>query len=368
MRRGRRRRRPQGRGGARPRGRPGRATRRGAREGLGAGRAERLGEPGVRVVRALDEPGQGRGGERVLGVGPEAESRDEEQPLERAGGLGAGKGRFEAFRGERGGDRGALLVHPAEDGDVARPGTTDLARGAVADARLGILEERADARGRLGGIASLVLRAERPPLDDRAETRRLVGISRDEADAGLGEPLPAEGADEELGGDVDERGPAAPGLRERLRLVASEEGLDGGVHEPRIGAAETVDGLLLVAHPGALREPGEREEERELEGARVLELVDEDEVDLGRELFADGGPLEEPEGEGLLVGEVDDAALALVVGVGREGASGERKGEASRASEFTPETRVPVVVCGERPGRGLRGRGTSCPSRGWRGR
>ena len=53
------------------------------------------------------------------------------------------------------------------------------------------------------------------------------------------------------------------------------------VHQRGVGAAEAVDRLLLVAHPHAARgEAREREEDVELQRARVLELVHQHQVHL----------------------------------------------------------------------------------------
>ena len=75
---------------------------------------------------------------------------------------------------------------------------------------------------------------------------------------------------------MDKFGATAPRLRQALGLRAFEDGADGRIHEDRVGAAEGEDGLLLISYPDAARHDlGQAQEDGELEGTRVLELIDD---------------------------------------------------------------------------------------------
>ncbi len=98
----------------------------------------------------------------------------------------------------------------------------------------------------------------------------------------------------------------------------------------------------------ALGDVGELEEDRELERARVLELVDENQVDLAAETRPHLTALEQLEREHLLVGEVDGTPGALVVLVRAERARRDRVHEAAGRAEVLLQTRMPVVRRGGR--------------------
>ncbi len=102
----------------------------------------------------------------------------------------------------------------------------------------------------------------------------------------------------------------------------------------------------------------EAQEDRELQRARVLELVDEHEVDLAGEARVDVGTIEKPEREHLLIGEVDARPVALVVLVGVERARRDREDQRDGVAEIGLQLRVPVVGGGRGAERRRRSAGT----------
>lgn len=88
------------------------------------------------------------------------------------------------------------------------------------------------------------------------------------------------GFSEEFVDEVDEVRGGAPGLAESACLFGSGH---SGENEFGVGTAKPIDGLLHVADPddplGALRETGE---EGELDGAGILEFIDDEQVDFIR--------------------------------------------------------------------------------------
>ena len=77
---------------------------------------------------------------------------------------------------------------------------------------------------------------------------------------------------------MDEIRGGTPGFPEGASLFRTG---DGGDDELRVGPAESIDGLLDIADPDdALGALGETGKEGELDGAGVLELVDDEQVDF----------------------------------------------------------------------------------------
>lgn len=87
-----------------------------------------------------------------------------------------------------------------------------------------------------------------------------------------------EGFCEKLVDQVDEIRGGTPRFPESAGLFRT---CDGGDDEIGVGPAESIDGLFHIAHPddalGALCETGE---ESQLDGACVLELIDDEQVDF----------------------------------------------------------------------------------------
>ena len=172
-----------------------------------------------------------------------------------------------------------------------------------------------------------------------------------------------EGAGEDLAGQPDQLRPAAIGGAERLDAPAADgarrvvdqvgidgrrgQGLDGRVHQRRVGAAEAVDGLLGIADPDRLsRERGQLEEDGELDGAGVLKLVHQDEIDLAGQLGADLLAPEQLQRERLLVDEVDHAALALVLLISGEPVGGDAEEEPDHPVHVRAQSRVLDMAAG----------------------
>ena len=86
------------------------------------------------------------------------------------------------------------------------------------------------------------------------------------------------GFGEEFVHEMDEVGSGSPGRVEGPCLFGTGNRSDD---EVRVGTAESVDGLFDVADPNdALRTFCESGKEGELDGARVLEFIDDQQVDL----------------------------------------------------------------------------------------
>ncbi|CAB4762394.1 unannotated protein [freshwater metagenome] len=101
---------------------------------------------------------------------------------------------------------------------------------------------------------------------------------------------------------------------------------EDGLHQFGVAAPEPVDRLFDVADPDRFAgDARQTHEEFELYGAGVLELVHEKQVELLRQRLDDRGLFQKPEEEVLLVHEVDDAQLALSLGVGVERLCAERE-------------------------------------------
>ena len=87
-----------------------------------------------------------------------------------------------------------------------------------------------------------------------------------------------EGFCEELVDQVDKIRGGTPGFPESAGLFRTG---DGGDDEFGVGPAESIDGLFHIAHPddalGTLRETGK---EGQLDGAGVLELINDEQVDF----------------------------------------------------------------------------------------
>ena len=262
-------------------------------------------------------------------------------------------------RGADGGDphrfergRDASTVRPAatQDRDVARLDATRLVRQHVPHQRLRVVEQLAHGGRERCGILGLHRPIQAPALDHRAERVRTL------RDLGRGiepHPLSGDAVDVErrrkhVGGEAHQLGTASPRIRERLsRLLADtlDDRRDGRVHEPRVGAAEAVDGLFLVAHPDAARgHAREREEDVELQRAGVLELIHQHEVHLLAQHLLDSGPMQQLQGQDLLVDEVHQAPFALVFRVGLDRLGGELEHRPDAAAQFLAQRGVTLVA------------------------
>ena len=313
---------------------PGRADRghdRIGRERLVAGDLEDAGDERAEVAGVADKARQLGGGERVPRIDPQPQPGHHELALRGVEQAHLWNDRRDVECGERVRDQLALLVGAAQHGDIARHGRADAPAIAHAgSARQQVPDSRGGGRGEHVLVHS-VRELEGPILEARAEPRWLRGERRQEPRALLGHAVMMEGTSEDVAREIDERGAGSIGGGERLdgrraidRLdrLADQVGVGGGgcqrldhrIHQRRIRAAEAVDRLLLITDPhGLARERGELEEDRELEWAGVLELVDKHEIDLTRERRPHVRATEQLQCERLLVDEVDHAALALVL-------------------------------------------------------
>ena len=153
-----------------------------------------------------------------------------------------------------------------------------------------------------------------------------VGVRPDLRDAEL--HIAGEQAAEQAVRQVQRGLPGAVGVGEDLGASGQPGGigdrLDRRIHQRRIGAAEAVDGLLRVTDPDHLvDQAGELGEQGELQGAGVLEFVDDEDPESRGEGLAHRVPgrlrhpvaAQQAQGELFLVGEVDEAEGVLVVGV-----------------------------------------------------
>ena len=95
-------------------------------------------------------------------------------------------------------------------------------------------------------------------------------------------------------------------------------------HEGRVGIAEAVDGLLGVPHPDlVLDQPAQLEEQLELDGGGVLELVDRQQAEaIPDGLLSPWTAADQLEGANLLIDEVDQPQIVLVLRVRVEGPGG----------------------------------------------
>ena len=335
-------------------------------EGLAAGGVERPRDHSVEIGRVGDAARQIGGRERVARIDPQPQPGDDHLGLDGREQAHARDDRRDAERAERVGDGLALLVGPTQHGDVAEGGTSR--SPAIAHQRRAG-EQVADPGGGRGGTTGLVIGSlaavelERPVLGDRAEPVRLVLEVGTQPGSLLRHSLAREGSREDLAGDGDEAGPAAKrraeGLdaatdrvhraRDELRIRRDRrQGLDGGVHQRGVRAAEREDRLLRIADPDRLgRELRELEEHGELDRASVLEFVDEEQVELPGEGRAHVGPTKERERERLLIDEVDDPGRALVVLIGGERVPGDLEQERDQPPEIRSQARVLDVALRE---------------------
>jgi hypothetical protein len=125
-----------------------------------------------------------------------------------------------------------------------------------------------------------------------------------------------------------------------------------GLHQFRVAPTKAVDGLLDVADPDGL--PGDARqahEERELDRARVLKLIDQEELELFGQRFDDLGLVEKSEKQVLLIDEIDDTELALSLLIGIQRASGQGKDGVKIRGNVTPQARMGrISTCGFRHG------------------
>ena len=182
-----------------------------------------------------------------------------------------------------------------------------------------------------------------------------IGLRRFEPDPVGRDAALGERGREDVRRKAHELRAAAPRLAERGQrpaAVALEQRGDGRVHQRGVGAAKAVDGLFLVAHPDApRRQRGERQKDLELQGAGVLELVDEHQVDLLAQDVLDCRPAEQIQGHRLLVDEVDEPPLALVLCVGFERPGRKVEHEFDRAAQVLPQARMAFDAAGGQPNR-----------------
>ena len=169
-------------------------------------------------------------------------------------------------------------------------------------------------------------------------------------DGGLQADTPARDAnrgerwDEQLRSQLHKAGTAAPAPGQGFRFRIRADLLDHGVYQGRVGAPESEDRLLLVAHPdAALRDGRKPEEDRELDGAGVLELVHEHQVQLVRKPLPDIRAVQQLEGVHLLVGEIDYAVCLLVGLVLFHRAPGQREHQVYGRGHVGTKAGMPVV-------------------------
>ena len=156
-----------------------------------------------------------------------------------------------------------------------------------------------------------------------------VGLRPDLRDAEL--HITGEQAAEQAVRQVQRGLPGAVGVGEDLGASGQPGGigdrLDRRIHQCGVRAAEAVDGLFRVTDPDHLvDQAGELGEQGELQGAGVLELVDDEDPEPCGEGLAHRVPgrvshpvaAQQTQGELFLVGEVDEAEGVLVVGVGAQ--------------------------------------------------
>ena len=228
----------------------------------------------------------------------------------------------------QGGDHGGPLGVAAHQ-DRGAPG----GEGALVDPAADLL---GDHRGMLlrGDHPAVMLR--RLPHLEHPAVRCLLPLCGDrephplQALAGRGE----HGGEHSVG-EVDQQLLGAPGVGEVLDIAGPEHGAaalergDDVAHQAGVGVTEAVDRLLRVSHPDLLvDELGEFEEEGELDGGGVLELVDREQPEAGGDRFPHPRRvLQQAQRLHLLVDEVDQAQLALVGLVGLERLRGDVEDE-----------------------------------------
>ena len=102
---------------------------------------------------------------------------------------------------------------------------------------------------------------------------------------------------------------------------------------------------VLIIGSGAIKigQAGEFDEHRQLDRARVLELVDQYEVNVAGELLAHRFEAQQFERQSELIGEVDCATLALVESVSLERLRRDVEDQADCLLEIGAQLRVPRV-------------------------
>ena len=118
----------------------------------------------------------------------------------------------------------------------------------------------------------------------------------------------------------------APGRAEVLRsglaqfCLSIDECRKDIVHQLRVGPAETVDSLFAVAHPDDfINEVGELHKDRQLDGRRVLELIDGEQPVTGSDRCPDSFVrAQQVKGANLLVDEIHHPEGVLVFLVRRQ--------------------------------------------------
>ncbi|MNI25348.1 hypothetical protein D3C73_789930 [compost metagenome] len=118
-------------------------------------------------------------------------------------------------------------------------------------------------------------------------------------------------------------GPVRIRQRRTHRAAPAFHGIEDLLNECRIRAAKAIDGLLGVAYPyrafGQLRQ---LYEDGQLKRIRVLELVDQHEIEFTCERFThQGAALQGSQQQDLLIRKVDHAKFPLGIGEGLQGTS-----------------------------------------------
>ena len=229
----------------------------------------------------------------------------------------------DAARGERLDHLLRLVVLAHQHGDVRGPDT-------------GFGQQLHDAVGHGGGVLREGLAA-RALGDPRLQPPRrvalrtapgdgfLCGGQRDTFDGHVGEDAREDRVDQ-----VQHRFLGAPGMGEVGDLALAPFGRAGlqqrqhVEHEGGVGVAEAVDGLLGVPHPDlVLDQPAQLEEQLELDGGGVLELVDRQQAEaIPDGLLSPWTAADQLEGANLLIDEVDQPQIVLVLRVRVEGPGG----------------------------------------------
>ena len=169
----------------------------------------------------------------------------------------------------------------------------------------------ADAGGQ-GGVLQVNLAIE-PPDGERGVGEPILGSHRAaEGVIGRRQPHGCEGRSESGVDEVDDALAAAVGGRQDLLRLGGCRGdaIKGGLGQGAVGIAEAVDRLLRVPNPGAgVDQLGHRREDGDLQGAGVLELIDEYPADAFPQALRHRRVTQDLERQGFLIDEIHQAAL-----------------------------------------------------------
>ena len=262
-------------------------------------------------MQEVREFGQRHG---VAAVGAPAERGGGQARFQRPEESAALDGHLQARHRQRIRDTETVVVAAAEDGDVA--GAERRGRSVAGDGPFRSVGKRIlDA----GGDRRREIAIDAPDAQGGCLSRHVGALDRIDPRLRRRHAHLREGGREGVVEEGDEAGTAAPVPVERGFLAAGRPldlGCDVG-DEIGVRAAEAVDGLLGVADPDArLGDPRHGDEDRELQGAGVLEFVDEDGFDALAQLEFEIGVAEKFQREAVLIDEVDEPPIPLVFLIG----------------------------------------------------